>query len=70
MIAQILVGLIAILIFVMFLVFIYLLPTIIAKSRKHPDQYNLSLVNLFLGWTVYGWFACLVWAFWRYNKKK
>lgn len=41
---------------------IYFLPSIVAYNRNH-NQYNpILLLNLFLGWTVIGWIAALIWA--------
>ena len=39
---------------------LYFLPSIIAH-RKHAFM-GVFLLNLFLGWTVIGWFAALIWA--------
>jgi len=33
-----------------------------AYERAHPDWIAISLVNLFLGWTVVGWLVALAWA--------
>jgi Superinfection immunity protein len=38
------------------------LPTLVAKSRKHPNALPIFLVNLFFGWTFVGWVISLVWA--------
>ncbi len=38
------------------------LPTLIAKSRNHPNTLAIFLVNLFLGWTFIGWMVALIWA--------
>jgi Superinfection immunity protein len=45
-----------------FIVFclLYFLPSIIAH-RKHAFM-GVFLLNLFLGWTVIGWFVALIWA--------
>jgi hypothetical protein len=43
------------------LALLYFLPTIVAANRGH----NIALIlvlNLFIGWTVIGWFVMLVWA--------
>jgi hypothetical protein len=40
----------------------YFLPTIIAEKRKVPHSGTIFLINLFLGWTVLGWIAALVWG--------
>ena len=42
---------------------LYLLPTIEAWLRKHPNLGAISLVNIFLGWSLIGWVVALVWAF-------
>ncbi len=41
---------------------LYFLPAVLAASKTHPQGLALFLVNLLLGWTLVGWFACLVWA--------
>ncbi|MNZ16097.1 superinfection immunity protein [Pseudomonas putida] len=41
---------------------LYLLPAINAKSRRHPSTGAVFLLNLFLGWTVIGWLAALIWS--------
>jgi hypothetical protein len=38
------------------------LPTLVAKSRRHPNVLPIFLVNLFLGWTFVGWLVAFVWA--------
>jgi hypothetical protein len=38
------------------------LPTLVAKSRKHPNVLPIFLINLFFGWTFVGWLVALVWA--------
>ncbi len=40
---------------------LYFLPTIVAAHRGHGVT-GILLLNLFLGWTVIGWMAMLVWA--------
>lgn len=41
---------------------LYLLPIYEAAKRRHPSILPISLVDLFLGWTVVGWIVSLVWA--------
>jgi hypothetical protein len=41
---------------------LYFLPTIIAYNREHHNRLAIFLLNLFLGWTVLGWVAALVWS--------
>lgn len=39
---------------------LYLLPTIIAMSRKKSNVVPIALGNVFLGWTVIGWAVMLM----------
>lgn len=41
---------------------LYFLPAIIGGSRHIDASGALFLVNLLFGWTVLGWFLCLIWA--------
>jgi len=41
---------------------IYLVPTFVAFHRQHPNKWIIFLVNLFLGGTIIGWIAALIWA--------
>ena len=38
------------------------LPTLVARSRNHPNVLPIFLVNLFFGWTFVGWLVALVWS--------
>ena len=40
---------------------VYLLPSITAYGRER-HFYWIAALNLFLGWTGFGWMAALVWA--------
>jgi hypothetical protein len=42
--------------------FTYFLPAFIAHRRKHPQRTAITLLTLFLAWTLLGWVAALVWA--------
>ena len=46
---------------------IYFIPSIIAFLRKCPSALAITALNLFLGWTLFGWVASLVWALRNYN---
>ena len=53
---------------------IHFLPTIIAAFRDSRSTVGIFLVNLFLSWTVIGWFVALIWALtsepkWRYAQR-
>jgi Superinfection immunity protein len=41
---------------------LYAVPMMDAYDRAHPDAVAISLLNLFLGWTLIGWLAALAWA--------
>jgi hypothetical protein len=40
----------------------YFTPVLIAVLRKHRFTTAIGLINFFLGWTVVGWLAAIVWA--------
>lgn len=44
------------------LLVLYPLPIAIAALRKHNAVLDIVLTNLWLGWTVIGWFFALIWA--------
>lgn len=44
------------------LVAMYLLPTIIAFKRRHMSRVAIAIINIFFGWTIYGWWTALLWA--------
>lgn len=48
--------------FILFMVMMYWLPTIVALVRQTRSALGVALVNLFLGWTVIGWFVALIMA--------
>jgi uncharacterized membrane protein len=50
------------------LIVIYLLPTIVALGRRHPNWLAISLLNIFAGWTFLAWIVLLFWA--SLNKSK
>lgn len=43
-------------------IWLYFLPTLIAKRRKKANLQSVFALNLFLGWLVVGWVVALVWA--------
>lgn len=48
---------------ILFLVIVfYLLPSVIASTRKTGHQGMIFFVNALFGWTVLGWIAALIWA--------
>ena len=42
---------------------VYFIPSMIAAQRGHLAASGVMIVNLFLGWTVVGWWVCLIWAY-------
>src|SRR5438067_12916683 len=52
----------AALLLVALLVAAYVLPTLIALSRRHQNGLAIGILNAVLGWTVVGWIGALVWA--------
>ncbi|MGN6592373.1 MAG: superinfection immunity protein [Terriglobales bacterium] len=42
------------------LVLLYFLPALLAHNKHNFTA--IFLLNAFLGWTVVGWFAALIWA--------
>ncbi len=41
---------------------LYVVPTITAFSRMHHQRVAIMALDLFLGWTLLGWVAAMVWA--------
>ena len=50
------------LIFTVLLMFIYFLPSIVAMCRKHVNFTAIFILNLFLGFTLFGWVFALIWS--------
>jgi hypothetical protein len=48
--------------FILFVIGMYLLPSIIAFARRMKNCWSVFFLNLFFGWTVIGWVACLCWS--------
>ena len=44
------------------LVLMYFVPAVVASSRKHKNATAITVLNLFLGWTLLVWIIALVWA--------
>lgn len=40
----------------------YFTPSIVAAVNEKKNGLSIFLLNLFLGWTVFGWIIALVWA--------
>lgn len=41
---------------------LYFIPFLVAQGNEHRQRPAIFILNLFLGWTVLGWVAALVWA--------
>ena len=41
---------------------VYFLPWLCAASQNHPYRSAIFILNLFAGWTFFGWVGALVWA--------
>ncbi|MFA5828328.1 MAG: superinfection immunity protein [Candidatus Shapirobacteria bacterium] len=46
----------------LFILALYLLPTIIAFSKRKKNKVAIFLTNFLLGWTVLGWIISLIWS--------
>jgi len=42
--------------------FIYMLPTLVAFGREHPRRLDITVVNIIIGWTLIGWLVVFFWA--------
>lgn len=42
--------------------FLYFVPTVIANKNKNHHTLIIFVINLFLGWSVLAWIACLIWV--------
>jgi T4 superinfection immunity protein len=49
---------------------VYILPTLVASLRRHPNFWLLLQTNLFLGVTIAGWLVCFVWSCYKHAKTK
>lgn len=44
------------------LLILYIVPTIVALSRKVTNRGSVAIINIFLGWTFVGWVIALAMA--------
>jgi hypothetical protein len=51
-------------------IFIYFVPSIIAKQKNHINMQAIFVLNVFAGWTFVGWVVAMVWAFMRQGNAK
>ena len=40
----------------------YMFPTLVARTREHPQKVGIGVLNFFLGVSGIGWVVALVWA--------
>lgn len=43
-------------------VFLYMLPTLIAFAREHRRRVDVAVLNILFGWTLIGWVLVFLWA--------
>ncbi len=48
--------------YVIVLGLVYFIPAFLAAFRGHHNSGAIGMLNIFLGWTIIGWIAALVWA--------
>ena len=51
------------------LIMLYFLPSIVAAMRENTNFKTIFVVNLFTGWTIYGWVLSLAWSL-THNKNE
>lgn len=44
------------------LLFVYLIPAIVAYARHHRNAAPITITTLLFGWTFIGWCAALIWS--------
>lgn len=46
----------------LFVLAVYLIPTIIAFSRGHASKWGIGVLNIVLGWSLVFWVVALIWS--------
>lgn len=41
---------------------LYLTPSIVAFRRRRANRVPIAILNVVLGWTIWGWVGSLLWA--------
>ena len=59
---EVMVSSIVVWLIIYYLSYIYMFPTVIARSRNHKNHLAIFLLNLFFGFTIFGWFGSFFWA--------
>ncbi len=52
------------------LAIIILIPYIIARKRKHQNQFAILVLSVLIGWSFIGWVVAMVWACTRVTDSK
>lgn len=55
-------GAIFLIALIVLVLFIYIIPSVVAFGRKHPNRWAILAVNVVFGGTGIGWLGSLVWA--------
>ena len=46
----------------LFVLAVYLIPTIIAFARGHASKWGIGVLNIILGWSLVFWVVALIWS--------
>lgn len=46
----------------LFVLAVYLIPTIIAFALGHASKWGIGVLNIVLGWSLVFWVVALIWA--------
>ena len=52
----------SVIIFILIIGCIYFVPSFVAYANKKENAGAITILNVFLGWTLIGWVVALVWA--------
>lgn len=52
----------AVILVLLFVLAVYLIPTIIAFTRSHASKWGIGVLNIVLGWSVVFWVVALIWS--------
>lgn len=55
-------GFLFVVVFYLGLAIIYVIPSIVAFRRNHPNRWIIAVINMAFGGTIIGWGIALVWA--------
>ena len=56
-------GTLIALVVIALIVAFYFLPSIVARTSRHPQTTAIYVLNALFGWTLIGWGIALIWAF-------